>query len=147
MNQRIAQRIVERIYFSPAQAGLAGSAQYIHVVPKMGIEGDRYSDLHTEVEVPDKVCLELSSIEIEANEAIIHQDDISLTPVQAWRDIHTHDVSLNHLVGKYFRFANIHLTDLRTCKPCNYSTKSNRSSSVSIHKLSWWFISGNHHRR
>jgi MOSC domain-containing protein YiiM len=112
--------VVESIYIAPARGTPTESVEQIHVVPGMGIEGDRYyiqSEVRDRHSNPDR---ELTLIEIEAIEAICHEDGIQISPGQTRRNIVTRGVSLNNFVGHVFSIGNIQLRGIRLCEPCNY---------------------------
>jgi MOSC domain-containing protein YiiM len=120
MDQKSSHGIVEGIYISPARGEPVIFAKQIHVVPGMGIEGDRYFYPHAQVDPPHKTGRQLTLIEIEAIEAMNRQDGISITPAQARRNVVTRGVRLNDLVGKYFYVGNVRLLGARLCEPCSY---------------------------
>ena len=126
---------VEGIYIAPSHGAPTEFVTQIHVVPGLGIEGDRYfyetvkseSGKYAPVKskpgiknVPTKAGQELTLIQIEAIESICKDDGIQLTPDQTRRNIVTRGVSLNNLVGQVFSIGAIQLRGIRLCEPCNY---------------------------
>ena len=111
---------VEGIYISPNRGEPTIFVEHVHVVPGMGIEGDRYFKPPGTTEARSKPGCELTLIEIEAIEAICKEDGIQITPDKTRRNIVTRGVSLNELVGSVFTIGNIQLRGVRLCEPCNY---------------------------
>lgn len=111
---------IEGIYISPTRGGPTELVENIHVVPGKGIEGDRYF-FHPEMSDfqynPDR---ELTLIQIESIEALIHEQGIKITPDQTRRNIVTRGVSLNDLVGCTFTIGNTQVRGIRLCEPCEY---------------------------
>ena len=111
---------VEGIYISPNRGEPTMLIDQAHVVPRMGIEGDRYFTRHGTRKADSKPGREITLIEMEAIEAICQEDGISITPDQTRRNIVTRGVSLNDLVGQHFKIGTIQLRGIRLCEPCNY---------------------------
>ncbi len=116
----MANGIVEGIYIAPTRGAPTEYAEQIHVVPGMGIEGDRYFSPIELKPSGSKPGLELTLIEMEAIEEICQEDGTQLTPNQTRRNIVTRRVSLNDLVGKDFTIGEVQLHGVRLCEPCNY---------------------------
>jgi MOSC domain-containing protein YiiM len=104
-----------------------------HLVPGMGIEGDRYFIRHRTSNPASKPGQEITLIEIEAIEAICHEDGVIITPGQARRNIITRGISLNDLVDQTFRIGTIQLRGIRLCEPCNYL--ASRTDPRILHSL------------
>ena len=92
----------------------------IHVIPGMGIEGDRYFKKRTEVEGQSKTGREITLIELEAIESMCLNDGIQITPQETRRNIVTNGIPLNELVGHIFFIGEIKLRGVRLCEPCQY---------------------------
>jgi hypothetical protein len=111
---------VEGIYIAPARGEPTEVVEYIHVIPGKGIEGDRYFYQPGTSDFKYKPDCELTLIEIEAIEALYHEDGIQITPDQTRRNIITRGVSLNNLLGSYFTIGKIQVLGIRLCEPCEY---------------------------
>jgi MOSC domain-containing protein YiiM len=111
---------VEAIYIAPKRGEPTIYVEQVHVVPGLGIEGDRYFGLSGENGIPSKSGRELTLIEIEAIESICERDGIPLSPDQTRRNIITRGVSLNDFVGQEFYIGSIRLRGIRLCEPCSY---------------------------
>ncbi len=111
---------VEAIYIAPARGKPTVPVDHAHLVPGLGIEGDRYYRLHQSGAMSSKPGHELTLIEFEALDAISRVDGIPITPAQARRNIVTRGIALNDLVGRDFYVGDIHLRGLRLCEPCTY---------------------------
>lgn len=108
------------IYISPQRGEPTLSVERIHVIPGKGIKGDRYFRKTELGEKPSKSGLEITLIELEAINAIVRDEGIQITPGQTRRNIITHGVSLNELVGCVFTVGTIQLRGVRLCEPCSY---------------------------
>lgn len=111
---------VEAIYITPKRGEPTVLVEQAHVVPGMGIEGDRYFMRHGTSNADSKPGREITLIEMEAIEAICNEDGVNITPDQTRRNIVTRGVSLNALVGQGFTIGAIQLRGIRLCEPCNY---------------------------
>jgi MOSC domain-containing protein YiiM len=90
-----------------------------------GIEGDRYF-LGTGTYSPKPDVREVTLFEAEVLDALARNDPplqsgpIKLEPVDHRRNLTTHGVPLNHLVGKRFRVGEVVLRGGRLNFPCKY---------------------------
>lgn len=114
---------VEAIYIAKASGEPTEYVEQAHVIPGMGIEGDRYFDQDGSKGIHSKPGRELTLIEIEAIEAISSQDGIPISPDQTRRNIVTRGVSLNDLVGQDFMVGTVRVHGVRLCEPCDYLAK------------------------
>ena len=108
------------IYIANSRGDPTVNIDEAHVIPGMGIVGDRYFTDHKKNDADSKGGREITLIELETIEAIIVNDDIQLTPSQTRRNIITHGIALNDLVGRRFVIGDIQLKGIRLCEPCNY---------------------------
>ena len=97
------------------------SVDSVTAVEGRGLIGDRYYTLSgtfskTEIE-PDQ---EITLIESEAFEELKQEHDIDLDFSQSRRNVVTHKVDLNDLVGKTFKVGEVSVTGMRLCEPCAY---------------------------
>lgn len=124
---------VEGIYICPKRGEPTVLIEQAHVVPGMGIEGDRYFTRHRTTNPASKLGQEITLIEMEAIEAICHEDGVIITPGQTRRNIITRGISLNDLVDRSFRIGAIQLRGIRLCEPCNYL--ASRTDPRILHSL------------
>lgn len=108
------------IYIAQNQGDQTVSVDRIHVVPGMGIEGDRYFNKRTELAKQSKTGREITLIELEAIDSIRLIDGIQITPQETRRNIITKGIPLNDLVGHIFFIGMIKLRGVRLCEPCQY---------------------------
>ena len=90
------------------------------LVAGVGIEGDRYATgkgFYSKTPRPDR---QVTLIEIEALDALLRDHEIELKPIETRRNLTTHGVPLNHLVGKRFLVGSILLYGARLNVPCKY---------------------------
>ena len=97
------------------------SVDSVIAVEGRGLIGDRYYTLSgtfskTEIE-PDQ---EITLIESEAFKELKQEHDIELDFSQSRRNVVTHNVDLNDLVGKTFKVGEVSVTGMRLCEPCAY---------------------------
>jgi len=108
------------IYIARNQGDQTVNVDRIHVIPGMGIEGDRYFKKQNEVEGQSKTGHEITLIEVEAIESMRLNDGIQITPQESRRNIITNGISLNELVSHIFFIGEIKLRGVRLCEPCQY---------------------------
>jgi MOSC domain-containing protein YiiM len=111
--------IVDEIYIAPQKGAPNKFVEQIHVVPGAGIEGDHYFYEPGINKTQPEPGFQLTLIELEAIEAICKEDGIPITPNQTRRNLVTHGVSLNNLVGLVFSIGDIQVRGIRLCEPCN----------------------------
>jgi MOSC domain-containing protein YiiM len=124
------------IYIAQNQGDLTVKVDRIHVVPGMGIEGDRYFKKRTELEGQSKTGREITLIKLEAIESILLIDGIQITPQETRRNIITKGIPLNDLVGHIFFIGTIKLRGVRLCEPCQYLANKTdpRILNVMVHR-------------
>lgn len=89
----------------------------------VGLVGDRYgagAGTFSKKNCPDR---EITLIEQEALDALQREYEISLTSLEARRNVTTQGVPLNHLVGKQFKVGDVVLQGIRLCEPCGHLKK------------------------
>lgn len=111
---------VEAIFIAPNRGDPTISVEQAHIIPGMGIAGDRYFGMAAKKDPNAKPGREITLIEIEAIDAIRQEDGVQITPDQTRRNIVTRGVSLNDLVGRIFTIGNLQLRGIRLCEPCDY---------------------------
>jgi MOSC domain-containing protein YiiM len=95
----------------------------VEAVAGHGLVGDRYfakEGTFSDKAGPDR---EVTLVEVEALDGLAREYEISLQPVQSRRNLLTHGVPLNHLVGKTFTVGNVVLRGIRLCEPCGHLEK------------------------
>ena len=90
--------------------------QAVRAVPNGGLEGDYAFSISREGQ--SDPSREVTLLESEALEALKKEQGIELTFEQSRRNILTHSVPLNHLVGKKFQIGEVVLRGIRLCEPC-----------------------------
>lgn len=120
----ILQGTVVSIHIATAATKPVVSLEKAHAVPGKGLEGDRYFNetgtFSTQLPGPDH---ELTLIEIENVEALKREYGVELAPSETRRNIVTHGISLNDLVGRNFRVGEVTLRGIRLCEPCSHLAK------------------------
>jgi MOSC domain-containing protein YiiM len=111
---------VGAIHIAPNAAGPMVSVSEIRAVPGQGLEGDRYFRKTGTYSTRPGTGREVTLIEAEAYAAIAREAGIVLAPGASRRNITTHGVPLNHLVGRQFRVGETLLEGVRLCEPCSH---------------------------
>ncbi len=111
---------VSAIHIAPNAAGSMLSVSEIRAVPGQGLEGDRYFHKTGTYSTRPGTGREVTLIEAEAYDAIAREAGIVLAPGASRRNITTHGVPLNHLVGRQFRVGEVLLEGVRLCEPCGH---------------------------
>ncbi len=110
---------VEGIYIASSRGADTLYMEHIHVVPGMGIEGDRYFDQSGAQGIHSVPGRELTLVEMEAIEAIC-SEGIAISPDKTRRNIVTRGIQLNDLVGRDFLVGEVRIHGVRLCEPCDY---------------------------
>jgi MOSC domain-containing protein YiiM len=108
------------IYIAKNQGDQTILVDHAHVVPGMGIEGDRYFKTSINPDAHPKPGREITLVEMEAIESMQEVDGVEITPGQTRRNIVTRGIVLNDLVGRLFHIGSIQLRGVRLCEPCQY---------------------------
>ena len=96
----------------------------VRAIPGVGILGDRYHQgVGTFSPHPQKPDHEITFIEQEAVDAFVRDSGIAFTARDARRNVVTHGVDLNALVGKEFSVGSVRIRGVRLCEPCSYLAK------------------------
>ncbi len=93
--------------------------ELVHVIPGLGIEGDRYFQVSGISDPSPKTGRQITLIELEAIEDMC-RDGIQIAQDQTRRNIITQGISLNDLIGKVFTVGSVELLGIRLCEPCDY---------------------------
>ena len=95
----------------------------VEAVTGRGLIGDRYflkEGTFSDKDGPDR---EVTLIEAEAIEGLAREYEVTLEPAKARRNLLTHGVPLNHLVGHTFTIGTVVLRGIRLCEPCGHLAK------------------------
>ena len=109
---------VVSIHIAPEKEDPMQSVESVHAVPAHGLEGDRYffaKGTYSDRPGPSR---EITLIELEAIEALARDNEITIEPGAARRNLVTRGAALNHLVGREFRVGDVRLRGIRLCEPC-----------------------------
>ena len=90
------------------------------LVAGVGLEGDRYATRLGTYSKKHHIDRQVTLIEAEVLEALARDRGIELAPHEHRRNLTTHGVPLNHLVGHYFRIGACVLYGGRLNVPCLY---------------------------
>lgn len=124
------------IYIAQNRGDQTVSVDQVHVLPGLGIEGDRYFKKTVNSDGNSKSGREITLIEMEAIESMRDMDGLQITPDQTRRNIVTRGIALNDLVGQLFYIGNIQLRGVRLCEPCQYLANQTdpRILSAMVHR-------------
>lgn len=109
---------VERIQIAPAQGSLMQTVDEIEAVAQQGLRGDRY--FVGEGTFANRNGCDVTFIEAETLTAVKRDYGIDLEPGVHRRNITTHDIAINHLVGKRFHAGEAVCKGIELCEPCPY---------------------------
>jgi MOSC domain-containing protein YiiM len=110
---------VDSIHIAAAAKAPMQAVDQVVAIPGVGLEGDRYA-LKTGTFYKPQPEFELTLIEAEAIEAILHEYKIAMTVGEARRNVVTRGVPLNHLVGREFNIGPVKIRGIRLCEPCSH---------------------------
>lgn len=108
------------IYITPEAGAPTQAVEQAHVVPGMGLEGDRFFGPAGSGNKRPGSGRDITLIEIEALEAVQQETGIQISPGDARRNIVTRGVPLNTLVGREFQVGQVRLLGVRLCEPCQH---------------------------
>jgi MOSC domain-containing protein YiiM len=108
------------IYIGEHKGEPLHAVERVGAIPGHGLIGDRYCRHEGTFSKPGSPDREVTLIEGEALEAMASEVDIRLESHQARRNLLTHGVPLNHLVGKEFQVGEVVLKGIRLCEPCGH---------------------------
>jgi MOSC domain-containing protein YiiM len=109
---------VVSIHIAASAAAPTREVAEVRAVAGKGLEGDRYFIGSGTYSKPGATSAKVTLIESEALEALKRDYDIELAPGESRRNIVTHGVALNHLVGREFKVGAIRLRGTHLCEPC-----------------------------
>jgi MOSC domain-containing protein YiiM len=131
---------VVSIHISPEATKPLTAVDQVHAVPGRGLEGDRYfakagsfEDAKDGEHDPGR---EVTLIESETIEAVIHDYKLEVEPGLPRRNIVTRGVPLNHLVGREFTVGEVRMRGVRLNGPCNHlaSLTSDKLKEALLHR-------------
>lgn len=109
---------VAAVYIGPVPEGPMKQVESVKAVAGKGLEGDRYfqdDDVPPQERDP---TVEVTLIETEGIEAARAESGIDILPQDSRRNIHTHGVRLDELLGKRFLVGEVQLEGLEHNPPC-----------------------------
>jgi len=92
----------------------------INAVSGKGLVGDRYFNRIGTYSSQINPGRQVTLIELETIEALKRDLNIELGLGESRRNIVTHGIALNHLIGKRFLVGTILMLGTRLCEPCGY---------------------------
>ena len=114
------QGTVHSLHIATAGGGTVETVEEVRAVEGRGLEGDRYFDGTGTFSKTPGNGRHVTLIELEAIEALLVEQGVTLDPAEARRNVVTSGVPLNHLVGREFRVGGVVLMGQRLCEPCTY---------------------------
>ena len=100
----------------------------VRAVAGKGLDGDRYfTGSGTYSKPRHDPAAEATLIESEALDALKRENGIELVPGASRRNIMTHGIALNDLVGREFTVGAVRLRGIRLCEPCAHLQKLTQS--------------------
>ena len=114
------QGTVHSLHIAPAGGAAVETVEEVRAVDGRGLEGDRYFEGTGTFSKTPGNGRHVTLIELEAIEALLVEEGVTLDPAEARRNIVTSGVPLNHLVGHEFRVGDVVLKGQRLCEPCTY---------------------------
>jgi len=94
------------------------AVERVDVQAGKGIVGDRYPPKFAAEPDYHGPHREITLIELEAIEALERDHQITLSPIEARRNVVTQGVALNHLVNQEFIVGTSRLRGIELCEPC-----------------------------
>src|SRR5688572_25911079 len=109
--------ILAAIYISPSAGQLPQSVRRVRALAGRGLEGDRYALGHGTFSA-NSGGRDVTLIEAEALDQFVRDYGHALDAAQSRRNLLTHGVRLNELVGCDFFVGTVPMRGLRLCEPC-----------------------------
>ncbi len=116
-SQRLGVGRVERLYVAPTATAAMESVSEARATAD-GLVGDRYGAQTGTFSGEHLPGSALTLVESEALASVHLADGSLLAPAQARRNVVTHGISLNDLVGRRFRVGELECYGQRLCEPC-----------------------------
>src|SRR3990172_12809965 len=108
------------IHVPPVASEPTGAVEEVRAVAGKGLEGDRYFHGKGSWSSTPGTGRQVTLIELETIEALERDYKMKIEPGQARRNVVTHGVALNHLVGREFSVGEVRLRGMRLNEPCNH---------------------------
>jgi MOSC domain-containing protein YiiM len=109
---------VVEINLSPEYEQLPQPVERVTAIAGRGLEGDRYFISANEAgKHPNE---EVTLIAVEALEDFERESGIKVTPAESRRQVATHGIDLNPLVGRRFRVGPLECEGTELCEPCTH---------------------------
>lgn len=108
------------IYVASAEGAPMESRAEATLTEGVGIEGDRYADGGGKFSRDRRGGRQITLIEREAVVAAAGEHELTLAEGETRRNLVTHGVPLNHLVGRDFAIGEVMLRGVRLAEPCAY---------------------------
>jgi MOSC domain-containing protein YiiM len=112
--------VVTHIHITPAAGMPMQSVEGVYARPGVGLEGDRYARGLGHFSNDLRVSRDVTLVSEEAIEALRDEHNIVLEAGDTRRNVSTHGVDLNQLVGKRFFVGDVLCVGTRLCNPCRY---------------------------
>ena len=112
---------VDSIHIADTAAAPMRAVESVRAIPGRGLEGDRYyNENGTYSNFRPNPDQEVTLIEAEVLETLAREHGIALAAGASRRNITTHGVALNQLVGCEFSVGAVRLRGIRLCEPCGH---------------------------
>ena len=111
---------LEGIYLTPTGAAPMWSVAEAELEAGRGIAGDRYAAGVGPFSKRPGRGRHLTLIAIEALDGLRREHGIDLDPAEARRNLLTHGVDLDSLLGRRFRIGDAECVGVRDCPPCGH---------------------------
>jgi len=105
---------VAHLFIAPERGAPMARVTQVEALHGVGLQGDRYTHTASRFSAHYQVTL----IELEAIEAFTRETGLALTPEMPRRNIVTHGVRLNDLVGLRFQVGEALFEGAELCEPC-----------------------------
>jgi MOSC domain-containing protein YiiM len=115
--------IVHAIYLAPAARQALTAVTEVRAIAGQGLEGDRYARGAGSFSRWPGAGRQVTLIEQEVIEAVLHATDLDLDAGRSRRNIVTRGIRLNELVGRTFRIGPAMFRADRLAEPCGYLEK------------------------
>ncbi|HEX7051107.1 MAG TPA: MOSC domain-containing protein [Longimicrobiales bacterium] len=111
------------LHIAPERWAPMVEVREVRAVAGRGIEGDRYFDHVRRLSRDPRRACAVTLIEEEALEALEREFAVALAPGECRRNVVTHGIRLNALVGREFRIGSAVARGLLLCEPCRHLEK------------------------
>ncbi|MDZ4278713.1 MAG: MOSC domain-containing protein [Dehalococcoidia bacterium] len=128
------QGTVVSINITPKGAEPMTTVDEVHAFAGRGLEGDRYFGAQGTFSDTPGTGRQVTLIESEAIDAVERDCGYKLQYKDSRRNIVTHGVTLNGLVGKEFRVGDVRLLGVRLCEPCNHAFPDGNVKQALVHR-------------